>query len=131
MRGALRAHVPPRREEQERSLSQLLALPHKVPMYLSAKVYGGMERKPRPSQKPIRGKEGGSVLATTFIMARMKLNLLRYRTFALRLANSAVEHAVSSGSNSAPSKFDPPGLPPSSRTEVPTEGKPHSDQRST
>lgn len=72
--------------------AQLLALAHNVLVDLRAKVDGGMELKPRPTQKPIRGEDGWSVLATTYVMARVRPSLVRFRAFALKLANATLAH---------------------------------------
>lgn len=72
--------------------AQLLALAHNVLIDLRAKVDGGMEMKPRPIQKPIRGEAGWSVLATTYVMARVRPSLVRFRAFALKLANATLAH---------------------------------------
>ncbi len=87
--------------------AQLLALVHNVLVDLRAKVDGGEELKPRPSLKPIRsqyvsrikdterGESGWSVLATTFVMGRVKPSLVRFRAFDLKLANAFLDHARS------------------------------------
>jgi len=75
--------------------AQLLALAHNVLVDLRTKVDGGEELKPRPSLKPIRGEGGWSVLATTYVMGRVKPSLVRFRAFALKLANAALDHARS------------------------------------
>lgn len=73
--------------------AQLLALAHNTLVDLRAKVDGGEELKPRPSLKPLRGEGGWSVLATTFSMARVKPSLVRFRAFALKLANAVLDHS--------------------------------------
>lgn len=73
--------------------AQLLALAHNTLVNLRAKVDGGTELRPRPVQRPIRGESGWSVLATTFVMARVKPSLVRFRAFALKLANAALDHS--------------------------------------
>lgn len=73
--------------------AQLLALAHNVLVDLRAKVDGGSELKPRPSLKPIRGESGWSVLATTFVQTRVMPSLVRFRAFALKLANTALDHS--------------------------------------
>jgi hypothetical protein len=73
--------------------AQFLALAHNTLVDLRARVDGGTELKPRPTQKPIRGESGWSVLATTYVMARVKPSLMRFRAFALKLANAALDHS--------------------------------------
>ena len=73
--------------------AQLLALAHNVLVDLRTKVDGGEELKPRPSMKPIKGEGGWSVLTTTYVNARVKPSLVRFRAFALKLANAALDHA--------------------------------------
>lgn len=73
--------------------AQLLALAHNVLVDLRAKVDGGEDLKPRPSLKPIKGESGWSVLATTFTMSRVKPSLVRFRAFALKLANTLLDHS--------------------------------------
>jgi hypothetical protein len=75
--------------------AQLLALAHNTLVDLRAKVDGGEELKPRPSLKPIKGEGGWSVLATTYAMGRVKPSLVRFRAFALKLANTMLEHGRS------------------------------------
>ena len=73
--------------------AQLLALAHNLLVDLRAKVDGGVDLKPRPSLKPIKGESGWSALATTFVMARVKPSLVRFRAFALKLANTFLDHS--------------------------------------
>jgi hypothetical protein len=75
--------------------AQLLALAHNTLVDLRTKVDGGEELKPRPSLKPIKGEGGWSVLATTYAMGRVKPSLVRFRAFALKLANTILEHSRS------------------------------------
>ena len=75
--------------------AQLLALAHNTLVDLRTKVDGGEELKPRPSLKPIKGEGDWSVLATTYAMGRVKPSLVRFRAFALKLANTILEHSRS------------------------------------
>ena len=75
--------------------AQLLALAHNTLVDLRTKVDGGEELKPRPSLKPIKGEGGWSVLATTYAMGHVKPSLARFRAFALKLANTVLEHSRS------------------------------------
>lgn len=75
--------------------AQLLALAHNTLVDLRTKVDGGEELKPRPSLKPIKGEGGWSVLATTYARGRVKPSLARFRAFALKLANTVLEHSRS------------------------------------
>jgi hypothetical protein len=49
--------------------------------------------KPRPSLRPIKGEGSWSVLATTFSLSRVKPSLVRFRAFALKLANAFLDHS--------------------------------------
>jgi hypothetical protein len=73
--------------------AQLLALAHNTLVDLRTKVDGGQELKPRPSLKPIKGENGWSTLASTYAMGRVKPSLVRFRAFALKLANTILEHS--------------------------------------
>ena len=72
--------------------AQLLALAHNTLVDLRTKVDGGEELKPRHCLKAIRGDGGWSVLTTTYAMGRVKPSLVRFRAFALKLANTVLEH---------------------------------------
>ena len=87
--------------------AQLLALSHNVLVDLRAKVDGGTELKPRPTQKPIRGEGGWSALATTYVMARVRPSLVRFRAFALKLANAALDHSRYQWMRLAPQHLKP------------------------
>lgn len=87
--------------------AQLLALAHNVLVDLRAKVDGGKELKPRPSLKPIKGEGGWSVLTTTFAVSRVKPSLVRFRAFALKLANAALDHARSQWLRLSPQQLRP------------------------
>ncbi|MDE3246922.1 MAG: transposase [Acidobacteriota bacterium] len=87
--------------------AQLLALAHNVLVDLRAKVDGGQELKPRPSLKPIKGEGGWSALATTFTMSCVKPSLVRFRAFALKLANAALDHARSQWLRLSPQHIRP------------------------
>jgi len=73
--------------------AQLLALAHNTLVDLRAKVDGGGDLKPRPKLKPLKGDGGWSVLATSFAFTRVKPSLVRFRAFALKLANAFLDHA--------------------------------------
>ena len=73
--------------------AQLLALAHNTLVDLRSKVDGGQELKPRPSLKPMRGEDGWAVLATTFVLSWVQPSLVRFRAFALKLANAALDHS--------------------------------------
>jgi hypothetical protein len=75
--------------------AQLLALAHNTLVDLRTKVDGGQELKPRPSLEPIKGENGWSMLASTYSMGRVKPSLVRFRGFALKLANMVLEHSRS------------------------------------
>ena len=87
--------------------AQLLALAHNALVDLRAKVDGGTALKPRPTPKPIRGEGGWSVLATTFVMARVRPSLVRFRAFALKLANAALDHSRRQWLRLAPQHLKP------------------------
>lgn len=87
--------------------AQLLALAHNVLVDLRAKVDGGTELKPRPVQRPIRGESGWSVLATTYVMTRVRPSLVRFRAFALKLANAALDHSRRQWVRLAPQHLKP------------------------
>jgi hypothetical protein len=87
--------------------AQFLALVHNTLVDLRAKVDGGTELKPRPSQKPIKGEGGWSVLATTFVMARVRPSLVRLRAFALKLANATLDHSSRQWLRLAPQHLKP------------------------
>ena len=87
--------------------AQFLALAHNVLVDLRAKVDGGTERKPRPTQKPIKGEGGWSVLATTFVTGRVRPSLVRFRAFALKLANAALDHGRRQWMRLAPQHLKP------------------------
>ncbi len=87
--------------------AQLLALAHNTLVDLRARVDGGTELRPRPTQRPIKGEGGWSVLATTFVMARVKPSLVRFRAFALKLANATLDHARSQWLRLAPQHLKP------------------------
>ena len=87
--------------------AQLLALAHNTLVDLRARVNGGTELKPRPTQKPIRGESGWSVLATTYVMAHVRPSLARFRAFALKLANAAIDHSRRRWMRLAPQHLKP------------------------
>ena len=87
--------------------AQLLALAHNVLVDLRTKVDGGKELKPRPSLKPIKGEGGWSVLATTFTMSCVKPSLVRFRAFALKLANAVLDHVRSQWLRLSPQHIRP------------------------
>jgi hypothetical protein len=87
--------------------AQLLALAHNVLVDLRARVDGGTELKPRPTQKPIKGEGGWSVLATTYVVARVRPSLSRFRAFALKLANTALDHGRCQWHRLAPQHLKP------------------------
>lgn len=97
---------------------QLLALAHNTLVDLREKVDGGTELKPRPTQKPIKGEGGWSVLATTFVMARVRPSLVRFRAFALKLSNAALDHMAAHCPSAPRARLDhqpPRGLSPPKR----------------
>lgn len=87
--------------------AQLLALAHNVLVDLRAKVDGGEALRPRPVQRPIRGESGWSILATHYITARVLPTLVRFRAFALKLANSVLNHSRSQWTRIAPQHLKP------------------------
>ena len=87
--------------------AQLLALAHNTLVDLRARVNGGTELKPRPTQKPIRGESGWSALATTYVMAHVRPSLARFRAFALKLANAAIDHSRRRWMRLAPQHLKP------------------------
>lgn len=87
--------------------AQFLALAHNTLVDLRARVDGGTELKPRPTQKPIKGEGGWSVLATTFVLARVKPSLVRFRAFALKLASAALDHSRRQWLRLAPQHLKP------------------------
>lgn len=75
--------------------AQLLALAHNTLLDLWTRVNGGEELKPRPSLKPIQGEGGWSVLATSYAVGRVEPSLVRFRAFAMKVANMVLEHSRS------------------------------------
>lgn len=87
--------------------AQLLALAHNTLIDLRTQVDAGQTLRPRPTQRPLKGEDGWSVLAITYITTRVVPTLARFRAFALKLANTLISHGGKHWARISPQHLKP------------------------